>query len=106
MAYNVAAQRVNGLRGVENGVESTKLALRPLKTNIVRLVSKVLVCCVNLLQGIRIKMKCNNPTLVINRFCRFIFHRLGHIVNIDIVTEDLASIPVFEGNGRAGKANI
>ena len=51
-------------------------------------------------------MQLDHAALIINRACGPVSDSLSHIVDIDIIAEDLARAAVLQGNRRAGKPDI
>ena len=47
----------------------------------------------------------NHAAFVKDRACCTIFHSLSHIVNVDIVTENLTGVAIFLGDRSSGKAD-
>ncbi|MPN19817.1 hypothetical protein SDC9_167189 [bioreactor metagenome] len=47
-----------------------------------------------------------NTALVVDRSGCTVLHGLGHIINVDVITEHLTGAAVFRGNRGSGKANV
>ncbi len=54
---------------------------------------------------VRVEFQLGKSSFVINRHRRAIFLRLLDVVDMDIVAEDRARIPVLQGYRRTGKGN-
>ena len=60
---------------------------------------------VNQCQGVLVQLQMHNPAFVVHRPRGAVLYGLGHIVDIDVVAEDLPGVPILGGNRRSGKAN-
>ena len=56
-------------------------------------------------KGILIQFQMNHTTFIIDRTGSSILDSLGHIIDIDIVAENLPGVPILGGNGCPCKAN-
>ena len=61
---------------------------------------------VNEPQGVLVQLQVDDSALIVNRAGSTILHRLGHVVDVDIVAEHLSGAAVLGGNRSAGKADV
>ena len=57
-------------------------------------------------QRVLVELQVDNPALIVNRASGAILHRLGHIVNVDIVAKYLTGAAVLGRDGGAGKPDV
>ena len=106
MVHDVAAQCVDGLGSVEDGVEAAEVMLGLLHARLVSLVRELLVDRVDTAQRVLVKMERDHTAFVVDRLGGFVLDGLGHVVHVDVVAEDLAGVAVIRGDRRSGETDI
>ena len=106
MGNNVAAERVYGLGSPQDCVEAAHGVLAALRRLLVVLVGVLLVCPVELLEGVGIEVQGHNAALVVDRHRRLVLHRLGHVVDVDVASKHLLGVPAVERDRRASEADV
>ena len=54
------------------------------------------------LQGVLVELQVDDPAFVVDRAGGAVLHRLGHVVDVDIVAEHIPGAAVLGRDGRAG----
>ena len=83
-----------------------KLMLAFLDNFFIGIFSHEVIFFIYQLQSFFIKFKFDNPAFIVYRAGCSVFHRLSHIVNIDVVAEYFSGTSVSSGNRSAGKTYI
>ena len=105
MLDDIIAERINrGIRA-KNALHLSKHFLALFDGSCIGLLLKNIVCRVNQRQCILIQFQMDNTALIINRASCTILHRLGHVIDINIITKDFSGITILGRDRRSGKAD-
>ena len=105
MGNNIFAERFYGLRCAENAFHLPQFFFAFFNNVRFGILCKKFIFRVDLFQDLFVKVQMNHAAFVKDRACCAIFHSLSHIVNVDIVTENLAGVAVFLRNRSTCKTN-
>ena len=95
MIHNVVAESLYGLGRTEDAFHLAQLFFAFFDGVFFCVLCQKFIFCVDPLQDILVKVQMDHSTFVKHRAGCAIFHSLSHIVNVDIVTENLAGVAVF-----------
>ena len=105
VVQDIIYQRINGLLVAKNGLHLSQLSLAFLDDSRIRIIRHDIVFLIDELQCLLIQLQLNNTALVIYRTGGTIFHRLCHIIDVNIITEHLTSVAILHRNRCAGKSD-
>ena len=103
---NIADQRIDGLIRAEDGLHLPQLFLALFNDGGVGILRHDVILGVNEPQGVLVQLEVDDTAFIVDRAGGAVLHRLGHVVDIDVVAEDLPGAAILGGNGRAGKADV
>ena len=103
--HNVVAESFYGLGRTEDAFHLAQLFFAFFNGVSFGVLCKQFIFCVDPFQDILVKVQMDHSTFVKDRTCCAIFHSLSHIVNVDIVTENLAGVAVFLRDWSSGKTD-
>ena len=103
--HNVVAESFYGLWRTEDTFHLAQLFFAFFNGVSFGVLCKQFIFCVDPFQDILVKVQMDHSTFVKYRSGSAIFHSLSHIVNVNIVTENLAGVAVFLGDRSTGKTD-
>ena len=106
MVDNIFAQGLNGRLCSQHTLHLPQHLFAFFNRCSVRLLFQRIVGCINQGQRILVKVEFDNAALIVNRTRCTIFHRLCHIINIDIITKNFTRISIFCRNRCSCKAYV
>ena len=106
MGDDVFTESINGLGRREYGIESTGVALGLFNTDLVSLISKFRVEPVESVKCTFVESECNDAAFVEHGLCRLVFNRLRHVIDVDVITEDLTRVLIIGGDRRTCEADV
>ena len=95
MIYNVVDQGVDGLLSTQNRLHLAQFLFALFDDIRISILSHDVILLINQVQCAFIQFEMNDSALIVDRPCRSIFHSLRHIVNVDIIAENLAGAPIL-----------
>ena len=106
MAQNVADQRVDGLVRAQDGLHLAQFLFAFLDGVGIRVLGHRIVFLVDQAQGFPVQLQVDDAALIVDRAGRAVLHRLGHVVNVDVIAEHLPRAPVFGGDRGAREPDV
>ena len=103
---DIINKRSDGLFVAENGLHLSEFLFALCHHFGIGVVCHIFILCINHMESIFIQFQLDNATLVINRTGSSILNSLGHVVNIDIITEDLTGTSVLHGKRSTRKSDV
>ena len=58
------------------------------------------------MEGVLVEFQVNHTTLVVDGSGRTVFNCLCHIIDVDVITEDLSCTAVFRGDWCSSESNV
>ena len=106
MVDNIFAQGLNGRICPQHTLHLSQHLFAFFNRCSVRLLFQRIIGRINQGQRILVKVEFDNAALIVNRTRCTIFHRLCHIINIDIITKNFTRISIFCRNRCSCKAYV
>ena len=105
VADNILTQGLNGGVRPQDALHLTQHFFALFDCFGVGLLLQNIVGGVNETQGVLVQLQVDDPALVVHWTGGPVLHRLGHVMDVDIVPEHLPGIPVLDGHRRAGETD-
>ena len=106
MVQNVVHQGVHRLVRPQNGLQLAQLLFALFNHRRVGVLGQQVILGVDEPQGVLVQLQVDDPALIEHRAGGPVLHRLGHVVDVDVLPEHLPGAPVLGGDGGARKADV
>ena len=105
MRDNILAKRLNGCIRAKHAFHLTKHFFAFLYGGAVGHLLQCVIGRINQTKRVLIEFQMNHTAFVVDWAGGAVLHRLRHIVNVDVITEHLSDIAVFDRNRRPRKSD-
>ena len=106
MVKNVIYQGIDRLVGTEDCFHLTKFLFALFNDIRIGVVSHNVILIIDQMEGVLVEFQVNNAAFVVDGSGRAIFNCLSHIIDVDVITEDLSCTAVFCGDRCSGESNV
>ena len=106
MIKNVIYQGIDRLVGTEDCFHLTKFLFALFNDIRISVVSHNVILIIDQMEGVLVEFQVNNAAFVIDGSCSSVFNCLCHIIDVDVITEDLSCTAVFCGDWCSSESNV
>ena len=106
MVKNIIDQGIDRLVGTEDCFHLTKFLFALFNDIWIGVVSHNVILIIDQMEGVLVEFQVNHTALVVDGSGRAIFNCLCHIIDVDVITEDLSCTAVFCGDRCSGESNV
>ena len=106
MVKNIIDQGIDRLVGTEDCFHLTKFLFALFNDIRIGVVSHNVILIIDQMEGVLVEFQVNHTALIVDGSGRAIFNCLSHIIDVDVITEDLSCTAVFCGDRCSGESNV